>query len=520
MVEEQTDESILAEILGDKKDCALLRENEETFFLDFSDIFEGVKNDNNVSQKKEDERTTASSSVWFPLGSSCSAGESSSFLLPCTPPPPPLPLPVPCVPHASPVFAPPQGKKEKKKRQQTKKRKKTNNTKKQKKKKKRKIQEKNEEKEEIHRKKNNDNSKKPKPKSQTDEKNEDKKTGPSLPSSSTDLTPVFLSQQKNKKKPKKTKRIKVAFLRTIAPDRAEVRIPDTINETQRCIVNAIASVLPLDARIMVFGFWHSVILVGAFYLRSNLTFLVLSRTNRKLYLASHFIADGIHLLESVGHLVDLPSDRKTTGWQRKPAAQAIEVHRFAEEIYGGRRGFPLGCIPREILRFKRTKLSLMKAQEFLKGTGEAGAFFRQFWISSSPATGPPPPSFPRSRFFGCYYDPNLNGLTEGTRGWKIFNRLRPITGSCETARHNNKKCCSGYRRILEQLLPVEERPSAVSSSSVERERSNRDRIRIVMQILPTIIDEEKNRGLREHFRKFIDYVEKNPKKLFLPNSIS
>ena len=69
--------------------------------------------------------------------------------------------------------------------------------------------------------------------------------------------------------------------------------------SQETLLNRLTATLPLDCRVNIAGFWHSLILVGALYRYSKLNWVLLNRNNHQIYLSSHIAPDCLHVVSSI-----------------------------------------------------------------------------------------------------------------------------------------------------------------------------------------------------------------------------
>jgi len=265
------------------------------------------------------------------------------------------------------------------------------------------------------------------------------------------------------------------------------RLPVTVDDMQQCIVDAIAVILPIDARVMIFGMWHAVVLVGVLYRHDNLCWVMLNRSNYKLYLVNHFVSDGIHLFESLRYdIQNLPTTQSQKMWCRQGVPEVLCLFRTFTDMTN-RNGFKINLLPPEILRTNRTQHGLQKTTEFLRGVGNGGAFLSLFH-----RTQPPP----------MYFSPIIFGLTEGTRGWRIFNPSRSMSGQCIGGKR--KECCARYIQHLKSVGIQDMDPIEAAIQVVE--------------IIPSRFDDTQNTELCNHYKDFIQTVQAHPTLMFLPSA--
>jgi hypothetical protein len=266
--------------------------------------------------------------------------------------------------------------------------------------------------------------------------------------------------------------------KTIAPTVAGIAIPEVIDDVKQCVVNALAMILPVDARVMVFGFWHAIVLVGVFYRHNNLCWIVLNRVNQKLYLLCHLVADAIHLCEGMRKTLQ-PSAQLARKWNRQGVPEVTCLFRTLTDFIN-RTGDRLTELPKEVLKFTRSKHCLQRVTEFLRFTGTAGRFLQRYIRAQKP----------------LYFSAVLHGLTEHTRGWKIFN-----SGSCKKGKRRH--CCEVHKKLLDTTVFCEE--------------TLKQQIMHIFWVIPSRLDFPENQPLREHFRDFIQWTRDYPEWMFFPD---
>jgi len=282
---------------------------------------------------------------------------------------------------------------------------------------------------------------------------------------------------------KPTKRSKPRVHFTTGPTEIVVHVPTHMDQGQQAVVNALAGLLPIDAKMNIFGFYHSVILVGVFYRHENLCWIVLNRLNNRLYITSHFMADALHLFKQVRPMMQLTEKQKSKKWTRQGVNDALCLFKSLEAMQQN-QALKLNTLPSGVLRFTRTKTGFAETQAFLKGVGQAGNFLRTFT-----RTDDPPPGF----------TPITKTLTDSTCGWKVFRRT-DVTGCAETVK---KPCSCG---MFARQLQKEE----------FEELSPKDAAVKIMTVLPSSLDKVACVGIRMHYKSFIEYVKENPRKLYFP----
>ena len=104
---------------------------------------------------------------------------------------------------------------------------------------------------------------------------------------------------------------------TVEPTQTLVEYPTSVDDAQQKIVNALSGILPLDAKMNIFGFWHSVVLVGVFYRHDSLCWILLNRLNHRLYITAHFLADSLHLFQEIRGNMRLDAAHRDKKWTRQ-----------------------------------------------------------------------------------------------------------------------------------------------------------------------------------------------------------
>ena len=293
------------------------------------------------------------------------------------------------------------------------------------------------------------------------------------------------AEERKKRKDEKKKEVTVADFKTVATRSPSVRVPTSPEEVQQCVVDALATVLPLDAKVMIFGYWHSIILVGVLYRHDNLCWIILNRTNLRLYLLCHFVSDGIHLFESIRYKLNVPITQVEKKWNRQGVPEVLCIFQSLTD-FNNRNGYKMNHLPKEILKYNRTEHSFHKAIEFLRGVGSGGDFLQRF-----SRTAQSPPGF----------NPIIHGLTEATRGWKVFNPTRSLSRQCIGGKR--RLCCAEYVAKLEAM---DFKGMDIVQQAIT-----------VVKILPSRLDDANNKVLRDHYSAFIFFVYQNQELMFTPS---
>lgn len=276
---------------------------------------------------------------------------------------------------------------------------------------------------------------------------------------------------------------KVHSTQTIGPVSVTVSLPITVNDVQQAVVNALAGMLPIESKINIFGFWHSVILVGCFYRHENLCWVLLNRFNHRLYITSHFIADSLHLFKELRSVMQMGDKQRGKKWTRQGVNDALCIFSNSDAMQQN-QSMKLNALPRGILKYTHTHSAMAESVAFLKGTGKGGKTLERFTRINKP-----PPGFSAL----------TASLTESTCGWKVFR----TTGTHGCKGTSEKRCsCIDYVSSLKQhgfdkLSPAEAAARLIT-------------------ILPSSLDKPACLPVYTHYQPFIDYVKANPAILYFP----
>lgn len=266
-----------------------------------------------------------------------------------------------------------------------------------------------------------------------------------------------------------------------------VKVPNTSYEARQCMVNALATVLPLEGEISVLGVRCPVIVVGAIYISTQLNWIVLSRLNHRLYLNKHMVQDAEHLYESM-----LISGDEKRANVFKRSHKPHKNLKFYPSVEARLRDEPYPImlrLPEHLRKFPINNSSaLRKMQDFLAGYGQAEGFFKTFAKQY--------PSAADEKIMEAIYDPRLHGVvTEAVRGWSCFHKNRV---------DNRIQYVNAIDKLRASRLGKEVQPNLEAD---------------VLRMLPTILElNEKNHYITEHFKSFIAYVKSHPYQMFYPST--
>lgn len=257
----------------------------------------------------------------------------------------------------------------------------------------------------------------------------------------------------------------------VGPNAICIQYPISYSQSSQSIVNALAGILPLDIKVNLFGYAHSMILVAVMYKHNNLCWILLNRMNLKFYIASHFVADALHLFAKHRDRLQFSSDRK---WHRQGINEIMTLAVNPQER-SKKHITKMNSLPKGILRFNHTKQSFHELSEFLRGVGPSGQFLNKFTRQQSPPPGFRVPS---------------EQLCEYASGWKIFkktqfNQLCKLGCPCET-------------------IVIHQGPSLQHSV-----------INLIANV-PSSLDKKAKNVFETHFETFLQFIQKNPNLSFYP----
>jgi len=205
------------------------------------------------------------------------------------------------------------------------------------------------------------------------------------------------------------------------------------------------------------------VLLSVVYRYSNLSWVMMSRINFRIYVSCHWAQDCMHLLQ----VLQSPQEKK---WCRQGFNQTCCIYRSASE-YNQNAGMKLSDLPESILKSTPTSFCLGKVRDFLR----SDIFMRQYRRSESPL------------LFPTLLGDTINDM----RGWRVFGSIDPSTGTCRSKKRRKCPCKS----IVEELEDLENLENLQNLQS------------LIPKCCPTILQ---NTKLMELFQPFIDYMRKNP----------
>lgn len=275
----------------------------------------------------------------------------------------------------------------------------------------------------------------------------------------------------------------------IAAQKSEVRVPQSHYEARQCMVNAIATVLPIEGEIDVLGLRCPVIVLGAVYIGTQLNWIVMSRVNHRLYLNKHLVQDAEHLYESM--IVSGGKERRRNMPHRpKDVHRTLKFYptigaRMKNEAYEVMKIFPEHL--RKFPTNNNNQSALSKVQDFLQSKGKAGDFFELF--------GKKHVTPEDKKALEAIYDPRLHGVVnEAVRGWCCFHKNRVDTR-------------------IEYVTAIEKMRRARDTSTQSSLQAD------IVTALPTILElNDKNADIVNHFATFVQYIKTHKHQMFYPST--
>lgn len=290
------------------------------------------------------------------------------------------------------------------------------------------------------------------------------------------LIPFIASNTRKRRRQDDSQKLPNASTQAIvAPYCIQIQCPYNFSQCCQSVVNALAGILPLDIRINLFGFAHSMILVGVLYKHQNLCWIVLNRMNYKLYIASHFVADALHLFAKHRNRLQFPNDRK---WHRQGINEIMTLTTDYESrnAQNSKKIIRMNSLAKGILRFNHTTQSFFELTEFLRGVGASATFLSKFT-----RTQPQPPGFIVPNETLCQY----------ANGWKVFKK--PLSN-----------------QICKQDCLCEQTNVAMGQDLQES-------VINLISAVPSSLDKKAKNLFEYHFKDFIAYIKENPNLAFYPS---
>lgn len=116
---------------------------------------------------------------------------------------------------------------------------------------------------------------------------------------------------------------------------------------QQMVINALAGVVPIQAKMNCFGAWHPIELLAPFYRNGKLCWILKNHANDKLYLSCHFLADLLHAYHRCRPLLH----HQTHHRYNRQSFNEVTILFKSEEDLKQNTGYKLNRIPKAILQF-------------------------------------------------------------------------------------------------------------------------------------------------------------------------
>ena len=232
------------------------------------------------------------------------------------------------------------------------------------------------------------------------------------------------------------------------------------------VLNTLTRLMPLEAKINIFGYRHPIVLIGAMYRHGNLAWIVMNRANNRLYLSAHLVADATHLCELFRDDLLAQPARSTKKYQRQSFNNITAIFKTRRD-YADNCGQKLNTLPKTVL-------------QCVKYTSTASSRFAAF-----------------AKTFEGHADvhlPKTKAIVEETKGWKVFGKTQPFSSACGGVMR--AKCpCKTYET---QIRTHKCKFAALS--------------RTIMENVPSSLSPK----IAAHYKFIIDYVIKRPDVRFFP----
>jgi len=275
----------------------------------------------------------------------------------------------------------------------------------------------------------------------------------------------------------------------ITPTNIEYKIPQTIQDMPQCVINCFSTMVPVDIRIKLFGYWHSMIIVSMFYRSRNLTMFMIKRgVWDKVFMSSHCIADATHMFENMRHIIkwDHPKHH-TRKWRRQSLSNTLAIYRNIQS-YRNKKGDSFSLLPTCVTRFENSHTVFEQTCELLKGNGNNKIIMNYL---------PRKTKLP----FQLYIPQQL--YTRCITGVKrICGSTTALTGGCNSQRQAQCDCGKYTDILLTKNL---------------QNMSCADAIHTVWQNMPSAIS---NMELLDALSPLISFCKNNPNYVFLPEGDS
>jgi hypothetical protein len=282
----------------------------------------------------------------------------------------------------------------------------------------------------------------------------------------------FMPSEIRKRRRKDTSKLlpTIELKSIIGPKMIGIQYPLHFAECSQTLVNAIATILPLDVKLNLFGYAHSMILVGCLFKHNNLSWIILNRMNLKIYIGSHFVADALHLFSRNRHIFEMNPHRKF------PRQGINEIITLATSVKAREMKLitKLNCLPKGVLRFNQTEQSFQELFEFLRCVGPAGFFL---------------PNFSRKIPHPSGFNVPGQELCVLAKGWKVFKKTESNGLNCIST------CNCSNIKLLKQTTEEETIGHLIANVPSSLSKTN---------------------DFEAHFAPFVQFIQANPNLLFFP----
>lgn len=258
----------------------------------------------------------------------------------------------------------------------------------------------------------------------------------------------------------------------VGPDSIGIRYPSDLDKCAKAVVNALSAILPLDIKLNLFGFAHAMVLVGVLYKHGNLCWIVLNRMNLKFYIASHFVADALHLFNKHRQRLEFDPERK---WNRQGINEIMTLA-VSPEQRNLRNITRMNSLPKGVLRFNATARSFNESTEFLRCVGPSGSFLQKFTRKQ-----PAPPGFTVPPEYLCHK----------ASGWKTFKKTN-FDQPCKPT------CVCSHVQVLRGVTTEDSVINLISAVPSSLEKTSQQN------------------AFALHFKNFIQFIQTNPTIGFYP----
>jgi len=153
-----------------------------------------------------------------------------------------------------------------------------------------------------------------------------------------------------------------------------------------------ALIFPIDGRILIYGYWFSVTLLSCFFQHGKLIFIILNRANNRIFNASKFVADSVHLFHNLG--AEFQTRRTAQGkpilYNRQSVPETLTIYVSAPNYSDFATKRLNRMLSPFILQYGSGETEFLDMLAFLKATGPCGWFLPSFVRTCFPPGYSPP----------------------------------------------------------------------------------------------------------------------------------